>query len=167
MEFIKKKFLWASNYPVPSPNQEKDTFKKPLKVMTKVPEKFSNGHRIPPRREHLPRAHRWSPSSFQWCGPDFLEFLLLSIWRLSYAQSYAIPTARSWSRRAKESVETQLTKVPRGLSNHVPTSLIQGSKAHTSPQASAQVVQTGHSLPISILHRKIKRKGGEKPIIWI
>lgn len=128
--------------------------------MARVPEPLSQGHRTPPWPDHLPRAYMGSWSSLWW-GSDFLEFLLLTAWRSPQAQSHAIPMVRWWNwRRARKSKEgTHSPSILRGLSDCFPTRVRQGNNAQTSLQARINAVLTRHSLPISILHRKIKGKG--------
>ena len=109
--------LWASRYLVPSsPAPEEDTFKKSLKVMIKMPDQFSQGHRILPWPDHLPGlTDSLFILSAMW--PDFLEFLLLTIWKSSHAQSYAI-SIRHFREPGRDPAHHALSEDFRLLSYH-------------------------------------------------
>lgn len=100
-------------------------------------------------------------SSLHCVGQFFWNCFYWPSYQSSYAQSCAIPIDRhkagekqgSWRRRPSS------PSVLRGLSDYSPTQVRQGNNARTSFQARVHIIQTGHSLPVSILHKKKKEKG--------
>lgn len=124
--------------------------------MAKVPERFSQGHRIPLWPDHLPRAHRCSLHPFSvWAR-------FSGIPSINHAINHPMPRVMPFPQRGRKLEESKATEG--GDPSHqafsedilitlLPDQVRQGNNARTSFQARVHTVQTGHSLPVSILHK--------------